>query len=279
VLARGTLKAAKSLGTEATGLIGDLIVNTANEVTIYDPRIYVITGLLYATEARKPIQQLHEIAFSMLQWLDWLKGKKERAFLSSNILKDIAEKFWGGVEAVDFFNYEGKAIAAKLIQDRTYVKESLILCDFLWPILWVRYGENHVGDSTFESEILSAVTGREINEVELNKIGEKIFNLQRAIFIRDGHKGREEDCLLDCFYTMPIEREHFNSQCLVPDKDGTPLSKKGSAVHREDFEKMKDEYYKYRGWDVSSGLQTEEKLIELGLGDILEDLKTKRLVI
>jgi len=41
---------------------------------------------------------------------------------------------------------------------------------------------------------------------------------------------------------------------------------------------MKDEYYRLRGWDVGSGLQTISKLKELDLSDVGEGLKHKGLV-
>ena len=47
-------------------------------------------------------------------------------------------------------------------------------------------------------------------------------------------------------------------------------------VDREQFERMKDEYYQLRGWDVESGLQTKATLEELILGDIAEELEAKR---
>ena len=278
VLSRGTIKAAETIGKGSSNLIGDIIVNRGNEVMIYDPRLYILTGLLYATEPRKPIQQLHELSVAMLQWLDWLKGNPQRSFLSSDILRDLASKFWGGEEAVDFTSCDGAALAAKLIQDRSYVKESLILCDFLWPIIWVRFSEDHIGDTSLESKIFTAVTGKNIGEDELNNIGERIFNLQRAILVREGYIERICDNLFDCFYTIPIQREDFNSQCLVPDKNGNPISRKGSVVDRQEFEKMKSEYYELRGWDVVSGLQTKEKLVELKLGDIAKDLEARELV-
>jgi hypothetical protein len=41
---------------------------------------------------------------------------------------------------------------------------------------------------------------------------------------------------------------------------------------------MKDEYYRLRGWDVATGLQTETNLEELGLGDIVDDLNHRGLI-
>jgi len=43
------------------------------------------------------------------------------------------------------------------------------------------------------------------------------------------------------------------------------VTRKGKTIDRNEFEKMKDEYYQLRGWDVPTGLQTRKKLEELGL--------------
>jgi aldehyde:ferredoxin oxidoreductase len=66
---------------------------------------------------------------------------------------------------------------------------------------------------------------------------------------------------------------------LVPGKEGEIISRKGAVVDRDEFEKMKGEYYQLRGWDVASGFQTKAKLKEVGLQDITEDLESRGLVI
>jgi aldehyde:ferredoxin oxidoreductase len=246
-------------------------------MTTYDPRLYITTGLLYATEPRKPLQQIHEVGQTAQRWVEWVK-KEEGAYFPTEAFRTVARKFWGSETAVDFSTYEGKALAAKKIQDREYVKESLILCDFSWPILWVKYSEDHVGDPSLESKVFSAVTGREVSEEELYKVGERIFNLQRAILAREGRRGRESDQLLEVFYTTPLKADFHNRECLVPGKEGEIISKRGAVVDRAEFERMKDEYYRLRGWDVESGLQTKAKLEELDLGDIAEELEAKQLL-
>ena len=42
---------------------------------------------------------------------------------------------------------------------------------------------------------------------------------------------------------------------------------KGAVLSRNTINQLLDEYYELRGWDKRSGIPTEEKLIELGLGD------------
>jgi aldehyde:ferredoxin oxidoreductase len=71
----------------------------------------------------------------------------------------------------------------------------------------------------------------------------------------------------------------FDRNCYVPGKDGQRLSLKGSVIDRPSFEKLMDEYYTLRGWDVATGFQTVMKLRELGLDDIAEDLKRRGLAV
>ena len=56
------------------------------------------------------------------------------------------------------------------------------------------------------------------------------------------------------------------------------LSRKGMMLDREKFEKLKDEYYVLRGWDVASGRQTAAMLTGLGLPDIARDLGQRGLI-
>jgi len=62
------------------------------------------------------------------------------------------------------------------------------------------------------------------------------------------------------------------------EKDGEAISRKGAVVDREEFERMKDEYYRLRQWDVATGLQTRTKLEELGLSDVARDLGERWLI-
>jgi aldehyde:ferredoxin oxidoreductase len=133
-----------------------------------------------------------------------------------------------------------------------------------------------VGDPTLESQILSAVTGNEVSPEAFNRLGERVFNLQRAILMREGWGGREGDRLLDYLFTEPIQYVLFNRECVecvVPGPDGKLASRQGETIKREAFETLKNDYYELRGWDITSGLQTRTKLQELGLEDIAKGLE------
>jgi aldehyde:ferredoxin oxidoreductase len=205
----------------------------------------------------------------MLEWEVTAPVKMPGQITGRDFAK-IGEKFWGSRAAGDMSITEGKALAAKTIQDRNYAKESLILCDFLFPVIWTEGG---LGDTKVESLIYSAVTGKDADETDLKRIGERIFNLQRAIRLREGWAGRQGDSLREVFYEIPIQSVRFNADCLVPGPEGEPVSRKGAVVVREEFEAMKDEYYQLRGWDRASGLPTRASMRELEMEDIADDLE------
>ncbi|MFC1974162.1 aldehyde ferredoxin oxidoreductase N-terminal domain-containing protein [Chloroflexota bacterium] len=277
ILAQGTVRAAELVGQGAKEQITDYMIDTGHN-TIQSPRMYILTGFLYAMEPRQPMQQLSELYKPFPDWFKWV-GKEEGSYLSNDVLRAIAKRIWGSELAVDFCTYEGKALAAKMIQDRQYAKESLILCDYLFPITHDRSSEDHVGDPTIESKLLSAVVGNEVDEEGLNRIGERIFNLQRAILVREGHRGRESDRLAEYNFTQPLKFELYNPEFWSPGNGDQVVRREGAVIDRERFEEAKSEYYELRGWDVDTGLQTKSKLAELGLEDISRVLEKGEFVI
>jgi aldehyde:ferredoxin oxidoreductase len=204
----------------------------------------------------------------------WAKNE-EGALLSSEAFRAIAKRFWGDELAVDFSTYEGKALAAKKIQDRETAKECLILCDFLWPIMEQATSEDHVGDPTLESKIVSAVIGKEVDEKGLYEIGARVFNLQRAVLVREGGYGRDFDYPPDLCFSDPLQFDNQNPDCLMPGKDGEIISRKGAVLERKEFERMRDEYYALRQWDLDTGFQTRQFLEALNLSDVVEDLEKR----
>jgi len=276
ILARGTIRAAEAVGQGAKDLLTDYITDSGHFALIKTPRLYITTGLLYAMEPRQPTGQLNELGFLSV-WLLWVY-KQEGAFLSNDVARAIARRFLGSEAAVDFTSYEGKALAAKMIQDRECAKDSLILCSYLFPLLYSGVTDDHVGDSSLESKILSAVTGDDVDEAGLYRIGERIFNLQRAILAREGHRGRENDIISDYNFTKPLKFDLHDPELLSPGKGDEVVSRRGAVLDRDKFESLKDEYYSLRGWDVATGLQTRARLEQLGLGDIVDDLEQRGLI-
>jgi aldehyde:ferredoxin oxidoreductase len=276
ILARGVLEAANHVGDEAREQIIRFL-SKAGMPNITDPRLYVTTEMLHAMEPRPPQVQLREISVVVTRWVAWLKGTPG-IHVSTNTVRQIAQRFWGSEAAADFSTHEGKALAAKMIQDREYAKECLVLCSFLWPVLDIANSDDHVGDPSLESQILSAVTGEDIDEEGLYRIGERTFNLQRAILIREGHRGKQDDTIPEAWFTVPLKGDPVNPDCLVPGAGGQPTSRRGAVVDRAEFERTREEYYQLRHWDTATGFATRTRLRELGLGDTAQELVQRKLL-
>jgi len=275
VLAQGIGNAADTLGTDAKEQLDIAGYLSEPGYHPYGPRLYITNALLYAMEPRIPINQIHEVGLLLARWV---AGTMGLTYVTSDVVRAISKRFWGGELAADFSIYDGKALATKMIQDREYAIECLILCNLLWPITDLENTDDHVGDPTLESRILSAVTGKEVSEEGLYEIGERVFNLQRAILVREGHSGREFDNLPGHFFTLPLKYDQANPECLVTGRGGEVTSRKGAVVEREEFERMKDEYYQLRQWDVATGLQTRANLEGLALNDVAQDLEQRGLI-
>ena len=60
------------MGPAAQKIAAHHIATRANESGDYDPRLMMNTALLYATEIRRPIQQLHAVAGNLIiSWSSW----------------------------------------------------------------------------------------------------------------------------------------------------------------------------------------------------------------
>ena len=140
-----------------------------------------------------------------------------------------------------------------------------------------------MGDPTLVPRLFQAVTGNELTLDDYLQLGERSVNLQRAIMGREGRAGREKDILSEFNFTEPLETSEgvfgmFNPDLELPGKGQDIVVRKGQTVDRAEFERMKDEFYQLRGWDVQSGLQTGKKLKELGLDFLCEELEQLEMI-
>jgi aldehyde:ferredoxin oxidoreductase len=105
------------------------------------------------------------------------------------------------------------------------------------------------------TDLYRAATGIEISPAELRQAGERIWNLQRAFNEREG-ADRKDD--------MPPWRT-LNESIKIGDKEYAPVTE-------DKANRLLDEYYEERGWNIKDGRLTKEKLDELGLSDVASDL-------
>jgi aldehyde:ferredoxin oxidoreductase len=271
ILAEGLLRAGEKLGEEAKAYFSNEVSGVGDGAT-YSAREYLMNGLLYALEPRQPIAMLHEISWLTGLWV-MNQANPKSSPVTSEVFRAAATKFWGSEKAWDLNTHEGKAMAAARIIDRTYVKDSLLLCDSVWPMMVSWNTSDYVGDPTLESRIFSAVTGIETDETELNQYGERVFNLQRGVLLREGWRPKVDDVPQEFNFVDPVETVFMNPEVIVPGPGTEVISRKGQTLERGVFEEMQEEFYELRGWDAESGLQKAETFDRLELPELIQDLK------
>ena len=112
------------------------------------------------------------------------------------------------------------------------------------------------------TSLYSAATGIEISVEELKRLGERAFNLFKVLNVREGFSRRDDVC--PRVWLLP--RDTPDGKKIMFDYY------KKRAISEEDIEKLLDDYYFERGWDIKEGIPTKKKLIELGLEDISESV-------
>jgi aldehyde:ferredoxin oxidoreductase len=276
VLAEGILRAGKKLGPDAEALFSEYTKAVGFDGA-YSPREYPVTALLYGMEPRQPIAQLHDISHLIARWL-LHNIRPQLSPTSAEVFRKSVVKFWKNEKAWDMTTFDGKAEAAMHIQNRTYAKDSLGLCDFGWPIMDSFETEDHTGDPTLENRLFSAVTGIDTDEEGMALYGERIFNLQRAILLREGWRAREDDWPAAFNFNEPVMYDMLNPRLIVPGPTEEPVSVKGTVLDRPAFEAMRKEFYALRGWDPETGLQRKALIEKLGMPDVAEALADRKLV-
>jgi aldehyde:ferredoxin oxidoreductase len=152
----------------------------------------------------------------------------------SEIFETTMLGYWSPEKDVDRFAIKGKAKMTKHYQDYcAWAYDSLGYCYFLL----MDTPEQDVVD------LLESTTGVVFGEVDdLNKIGERIFTLERLFNLKAGLSAKDD--------TLP------NRFLKEPMPDGPS---KGQVFEQD---QLLPEYYRLRGWD-ENGVPTAEKLKEL----------------
>ena len=123
------------------------------------------------------------------------------------------------------------------------------MCAFLFDMAVVGIAAQNT------ASLLEAVTGFTYTPDDILLAGERINNLAHAFNVREGFT-RADDTLPERILTEPL-------------KGG---ASKGHYISRDELDLMLDEYYAARGWDVATGAPSREKLAELGIEYVADQL-------
>ena len=164
--------------------------------------------------------------------------------------QEIKERIFDHPDVIDIGLYEG------YVQDWYQLLSSLDVC--VRQQIAMRY--------TIETlaELYTAVTGFHITPAELRSAGERALNMTKANNVREGFT-REDDVIPDRLLA-PLKGEGGEERPVMDYYRRRRLT-------REDIDKITDDYYAARGWDVARGIPTKKKLVELGLGDVVKGLE------
>jgi len=204
---------------------------------------WIVSALMWAMDTRDPI--VHGYAQELARWYGYGRGP-----LTIEDVEDISEKVYGSRLAVALDSgYKYKAQPTIWHQHRDVIKDSLPVCDQMgFPLIYSKKG---YGDTSVEAKLFSAVTGIDVDEETLNKFGERVINLERAIMIREGRTRKDDESVIPYFKK--------------PDREGITLD-------TDRFSELLDEFYELRGWNKRTGYPTREKLEELDLKEVADEL-------
>ena len=144
---------------------------------------------------------------------------------------------------------EGRSELVKTLYDERIPWHCALCCDLATCTIGLNFQ-----DAAF---MLSAVTGWNFTEDDMQALAERVASLIRSYNVREG-ASRDDDTLAPrCFQTEATD--------FAADR----------ALTREMLDTMLDEYYALRGWD-REGIPTPETLDKLDLGDVTRELQDLR---
>jgi aldehyde:ferredoxin oxidoreductase len=223
---------------------------------IYFP-FWLMPVLQWCVDTRDPASDCtHGYSTHMLSYLP--EHGPNRGPLTAEQVRAVCAKVYGepyvGDPACTYDCPDTKAIPAIYHHDRGMLVESLLLCDKEHARVFSMQSEDYAADTTLMSRLYAACTGHAVSEAELDLAGERVFNLLRAIDVRDHGRSRDVDWATAQSLTHPAFTD-------------------GIELDLERFGPMLDRYYALRGWNPENGWPTRKRLEALSLHDVADSLE------
>lgn len=212
LLAQGSRRFAAHFGAEE-----EAVQVNGLEVAYHDPRGVSGMALSYATSPRGACHNQSDYFF-----VDWGHSQEEL-----------------GIEFFPRHAQAEKAANVALHQNWRSVDNAVVMCIFANV------------EPQEKVNLINAACGLNWSVADMMKVGERSWNLKRAINVRMG---------------LTAANDKLPKALLEPFHDG------GSAGFVPDIQGMLYAYYDARGWDQESGKPLRAKLVELGLEDIADEI-------
>ena len=226
---------------------------------------WLVPALQWALDSRDPMNSGHGYAQNVSNWSPFAGSKTG---LSWEQMMNVGERLYGVRSAFDpLGGYEDKAIPAYWHANRSVLKDCVPVDDQMFPRIFsnktadgfARTDDPPMDGPDFEYHMFVAATGVDWSKEDLDRACDRIFNLERAIQIRNHGRTRADDESV-----IPLFQQ--------PEWWVNPLLGEKQGMDPEKFRRLLSEYYRLRGWDEVTGHPTRERLESLGLADVADQL-------
>ncbi len=151
--------------------------------------------------------------------------------------------------------YDGIERETIWVQHHQSLKNALHICELASPP-GQHFHPPDMDIRVFESRVLSAATGLDMDVDALWAAGERIYNMRRAVMVLGEGRHRDGDTLADVWFERTVS--------------GGP----SEALDRGKWEALKDRFYELRGWSADTGWPTRAKLESLDMKNIADKLES-----
>jgi len=205
-------------------------------MTAGDPRGMPVRAASYATSTRGS---------------DHLRSNP---YVEEIITPEEARQWFGSEEAADLKGITGKGRLLKFSEDLVTIADILGLCKFAY---YRSASMNYLYEkgAVLATALFNNCSGANLTPEEMIQRGEVTFNIEKCFNAREGAT-RADDVIPARFFEQPI----------------IGGASAGATVEIDKFERVLDEYYESRGWDVHTSLPRKKKLSELGLDDVYQNM-------
>ena len=229
---------------------------------------WLVPALQWASDVRDPYSSSHGYTALTMHWSPFLDDNGH----PWEVVKSVGRRIYGTEQAVDpASDYEAKEYPAVWHGHRSVMKDSVTVDDNVFPML---LSFNHpdglarAGDMLgpdFEYHLFTSATGTEMTRDEFELACERVYNLERAIQVRNyGRQRSDDETVLPYF-------EHVEWW-------ENPLAGEKKRLDHRKFLSLLENYYRLRGWDLDRGRPTRSKLRQLGLDDVAQELDRAGLI-
>jgi aldehyde:ferredoxin oxidoreductase len=170
---------------------------------------------------------------------------------------EACEAAFGDRSLADPAVYAGKAAVVSYFEKVKASTDALGLCYFITQ--W--YDPALLGPADL-ADLLNAAAGTDYDDAALLQVGDRIHNVGKAFNTLHAGFERRDDYPAERFFAEPIASG----------------SRAGTAIDRRKWEALLDEYYREKGWDERSGRQGADRLLALGLHEVVGDLRNAGLL-